>query len=633
MPSFNNIDNGESGLSVRNTLNDVINYVNTGITSGSSFTYITEDTTPGSEFVNILSPRDVYISGGTSVELEYYGSPSITSYLLMDNTATTLHTDNVTDSSTQTLTPGGYLLNVTGGSYSSGIEVINEYSKLQSGGGVYSSSLQVNADGTIQTTSTDGTNTSTQTLTPSNITSIVTDGTNDVNIGMDISTGILLDYDESVTLFSGTSNAYPTTLQEIKGSLVFNLVGVTATTYFNSSDNIVVYFTGDGQTYLSVDLSSVSIITSPAGTQLIVNGSGGMSNTYVGQGCYVFNPTLGGAGTETIPSVITDDYSQLTIDGTKIGMSSVDGINVTSFELDPNNGTSLSVTDGTNTVTLGLDGSTGTATFGSTDGTDTSTQTITPQQIVLYATDGTNESFFDLDPANYDYGNRWLSTDGTNTATVELDVSGVNYGNRLYATDGTNESSITFNVDGSINISSDDNGLPATTSEILIAPLNTTISSTDGTNTSTQTILPTDITSTVTDGSSYGRVGLTSTNSYLQLDDDGNTYVGGVDFTYNTFLNNTITGVLSASNITGSSQSLVTTFTNLDTDTGSVSLQSTDGVDTNVITILPSITNFSTVPAFDDDTAASGLTTGDIYQTTGGGASPLDVAGILMIKQ
>ena len=39
------------------------------------------------------------------------------------------------------------------------------------------------------------------------------------------------------------------------------------------------------------------------------------------------------------------------------------------------------------------------------------------------------------------------------------------------------------------------------------------------------------------------------------------------------------------------------------------------------------------LPAFQDDTAASGLTAGYLYQTTGTGASPLDVAGILMIKQ
>ena len=29
----------------------------------------------------------------------------------------------------------------------------------------------------------------------------------------------------------------------------------------------------------------------------------------------------------------------------------------------------------------------------------------------------------------------------------------------------------------------------------------------------------------------------------------------------------------------------------------------------------------------------SGLTTGDVYQTSGAGASPLNVPGILMIKQ
>lgn len=43
----------------------------------------------------------------------------------------------------------------------------------------------------------------------------------------------------------------------------------------------------------------------------------------------------------------------------------------------------------------------------------------------------------------------------------------------------------------------------------------------------------------------------------------------------------------------------------------------------------------TTVPAYDDDAAAGvgGLVTGQIYQTTGSGAAPLNVAGILMIKQ
>ena len=41
------------------------------------------------------------------------------------------------------------------------------------------------------------------------------------------------------------------------------------------------------------------------------------------------------------------------------------------------------------------------------------------------------------------------------------------------------------------------------------------------------------------------------------------------------------------------------------------------------------------IPAYDDDTAAGvgGLVTGEMFQTTGSGAAPLNAAGILMIKQ
>jgi hypothetical protein len=45
--------------------------------------------------------------------------------------------------------------------------------------------------------------------------------------------------------------------------------------------------------------------------------------------------------------------------------------------------------------------------------------------------------------------------------------------------------------------------------------------------------------------------------------------------------------------------------------------------------------NILTLQAFDDDTAAGvgSLVAGDLYQTTGSGASPLDAAGIVMVKQ
>ena len=76
------------------------------------------------------------------------------------------------------------------------------------------------------------------------------------------------------------------------------------------------------------------------------------------------------------------------------------------------------------------------------------------------------------------------------------------------------------------------------------------------------------------------------------------------------------------------------------------------GVDTNVITftkkdgtldgsftILSGLTGntltLTNIPSFQDEANAAlgGLATGDVYQTTGTGPSPLNVAGILMIKQ
>lgn len=51
--------------------------------------------------------------------------------------------------------------------------------------------------------------------------------------------------------------------------------------------------------------------------------------------------------------------------------------------------------------------------------------------------------------------------------------------------------------------------------------------------------------------------------------------------------------------------------------------------------ILETRYNLTNVPAYNDDSDAgtNGLTEGDIYQTTGAGVSPLNVPGILMIKQ
>lgn len=47
------------------------------------------------------------------------------------------------------------------------------------------------------------------------------------------------------------------------------------------------------------------------------------------------------------------------------------------------------------------------------------------------------------------------------------------------------------------------------------------------------------------------------------------------------------------------------------------------------------LTTLAAKPAYDDNTAAvaGGLAAGDIYQTTGAGAAPLNAAGILMVVQ
>ena len=53
----------------------------------------------------------------------------------------------------------------------------------------------------------------------------------------------------------------------------------------------------------------------------------------------------------------------------------------------------------------------------------------------------------------------------------------------------------------------------------------------------------------------------------------------------------------------------------------------------NQFTVSETGMSLQELPAFDDDTDASSLNTGDFYQTTGSGAAPLNAAGIIMIKQ
>lgn len=84
------------------------------------------------------------------------------------------------------------------------------------------------------------------------------------------------------------------------------------------------------------------------------------------------------------------------------------------------------------------------------------------------------------------------------------------------------------------------------------------------------------------------------------------------------------------SNYIGSGDTYVTGLT-YTLSASTLTVKRNDGVNLSVI-ITSKLDN---IPSYSDDTDAglSGLTSGNIYQTNGTAASPLDIAGILMVKQ
>jgi hypothetical protein len=656
MPNFDLINNGDSGLSVRTTLNDVINYVNTGITSGSSFTYITEDTTPGSEFVNILSPRDVYISGGTSVELEYYGSPTITRYLILDGMQSAIYNDDLVDSSnlvmgtTQTqidttdgltgnntqLTLDGFAISM--GTFNSGATISSEFvvdinadTKLQVIDGTDSSIVSLIPTSIISTVD-DGTNTSTQTITSNEVNTNVTDGTDtssieltevtlniEVNntlkggqrtstisinpggvnaidmmsddnagqtsnrkqqynsIGDEVSNGtdtsliglttigwemynsdgtsttnfngsnnnITSLIDNSIILFEGTEEAYGAILDELKGELYVIIPdnSVASSGFFNISNNIVIYFTGDTTTFINIDINQITSTTpgigNPGGTtRLRLNGSQGISNTYVGDGCYVFTPDLGGGGTEVIPEDIEPYTSKIVLSGDNITIEKITNLDTSSLVVGDNFvDINSSYGDTLSQLRVGMNGG---------DGNKFKTNDISIEV-------GTGISFAP------DQSYQWAGDyDYTMTAYTENYCSGTEQ--YLFQQNGDYISQLVLDP----------------------ASLNT------GTLFKSEDLV-------------------VGSSTILSLGYDG---MGSFDMT------------------DGTGNSSYFSYT-----PSSLNLGVDDGSNSNIITLTSTNLNISNIPSFDDDASASGLTTGDIYQTTGGGASPLDVAGILMIKQ
>ena len=72
------------------------------------------------------------------------------------------------------------------------------------------------------------------------------------------------------------------------------------------------------------------------------------------------------------------------------------------------------------------------------------------------------------------------------------------------------------------------------------------------------------------------------------------------------------------------------------TRTGTITASSTITSDTNIVagtTVSASSYKGISIPAFPNDAGTVGLVAGDFYQTDGTAVSPLNVAGIIMIKQ
>lgn len=84
------------------------------------------------------------------------------------------------------------------------------------------------------------------------------------------------------------------------------------------------------------------------------------------------------------------------------------------------------------------------------------------------------------------------------------------------------------------------------------------------------------------------------------------------------------------SNYIGSGDTYVTGLT-YTLSASTLTVKRNDGVNLSVILT----SRLDNIPSYSDDTDAglSGLTSGDIYQTNGTAVSPLDIAGILMVKQ
>jgi hypothetical protein len=527
MPTFNNISNGESGLSVRTTLNDVINYVNTGITLDDK--YVTGGT---------------YNNGTGTLTLERQnGSVNVTGFL-------TGFTE------TQNLTNVLALGNTTG----SNNIVVENGQKIESVSG--NTSIVVN-DGSLNISSTDGNSVANTSL------------QNNGRITLSSSDG-----GDLSTIF----DMYATSRFDVQS--IDNNLGYTSQIELDAPGNV------NGNRLYATDETNEVYVSFDGGGTIELNSTDG---TYT---------------------------STLSIYPNEVNTNVTDGTNSNSISSVEDSNTHL-VTDGTDTTTITLQASS--LQSSSTDGTNTSSQTITPGDLTFTSTNGTDTGEIILDRKSLTFNTSNTIKGNTSTVNGFFDPS-ILGGNKVQIeiTDITGEIS-TFGMTSqgfSLNYTdggSIGNGLlisgPYAVFDVTDGSVNsgfefdpessnngTFIYQYDGLGNSTSVEL--DPLGSFngnrlysTDGTAFGYIQWDYAQSYLENNDGG-----------------TNTGYIAIGN-------------------QQLDLGVDDGVSSNTIALTSTNLNISNIPAFDDDTAASSLTTGDIYQTTGNGASPLDVAGILMIKQ
>jgi hypothetical protein len=440
-----------------------------------------------------------------------------------------------------------------------------------------------------------------------------------------------------------------------------NIIASSGNTLY--TDNI---FMSSASTFNGVVVSGV---TNPTLSDVLTNGDTMLTTQKIASYAGLATIELDKVGSEGVYALSLDGlggYSKLNLNkSTDATLEITDnGINVNTIFLTPTS-YDLTTTDGTynsqyNQTSNAFD-------FYTTDGTNSTNYTQTEVDIILTATDATYNSSYGFESDSFQFSN----TDGTFNTNINTSVIGSATIDML-STDGTNNGAIsvynssvqlsmndssTYNNNISINSSislpfgiqmSSSNPSSSEVGEIDIDAIAINLKVDDGTdNTLTQQTKDYYIFSSNNASSgSYTNFSIdpafiaggsgtsietndgVSTSSQvwngsqLNLDvTDGVNYQGTITNLYSSG-GGFIRILMETKNLAGIASGTVILNTDLIND------KSEFQVDTDKI-------KFNNTPAFADDADAgtNGLLAGDLYQTDGTGAAPLNVAGIMMIKQ